>query len=367
MKLLTILGTRPEIIKLSCLIKKIENNLENVTVNTMQNYDKNLNQIFYKDLELKKPKYYLKKINKSPSEQISHYIYSLEKIIKKEKPNAVIFLGDTNTCYSLIAAKKNKIPIFHFEAGNRCFDERVPEEVNRRFTDHISDINFVYSEHARKNLIREGIDSYTIIKTGSPMMEVLEKNKVKILKSQILNKLNIKKNEFFLISMHREENLDNDKIFNSFYNTVTIIQEIFKKKIIISTHPRLEKKIKNLFKNKNIIMSKPFCFSDYIFLQMNSCVNLSDSGTLMEESALINSKSILLREKHERPEGIDKGVLIVSKLNSNDLIKKIKFLIKNENTFKIPSCYNIDNFSEIAIKAILSYKDYVNDFVWKKN
>ena len=367
-KLLIILGTRPEIIKLSSFIKKSEKFFSNILVNTNQNYDKNLNKIFFKDLSLKQPKYLLKTNKKySTNQKISFFISSLEKIIKKEKPDAALYLGDTNTCYSLIPVKKFKIPIFHLEAGNRCFDERVPEEVNRRFTDHISDINLVYSTHSRNNLLKEGIHSYRIIKTGSPMMEVIEDNIEKINNSKILKKLKLLEKKYILVSFHREENLDNESIFLDFKNFLIKLVKRYKTKIIISTHPRLYTKIKDqVKKNKDIIFHKPFCFSDYIKLQKCSLINLSDSGTLMEETSILKSRSILLREKHERPEGIDKGVLITSKINSNDIFNKINTTLKNKNRFNIPEAYKGKNFSGIVIKAILSYKDYVNNFIWKK-
>ena len=367
-KFLVLLGTRPEIIKLSSLIKKLQKNSTNIIVNSNQNYDNNLNKIFFNDLGIKKPNYNFK-INKksSTNQKISNFISLMEKVLLKEKPDAVIYLGDTNTCYSLIPVKKFKIPIFHFEAGNRCFDERVPEEVNRKFTDHISDINLVYSEHARRNLINEGVDGYTIIKTGSPMLEVINENIYKIEKSNILDKLNLKTKKFILISFHREENLDNFEIFNSFEKLITQLKKIYKIKVIISTHPRLKLKLsKEIKKNKDIIFHQPFNFSDYIKLQLNSLINLSDSGTLMEETAILKTKSILLREKHERQEGIDEGVLITTKINSRNILEKIDWVIKNEIKFTIPRSYNRQNFSEIAIKAIYSYLDYVDNYIWYK-
>ena len=368
-KILIILGTRPEIIKLSSLIKKLQKSSTHILVNTNQNFDDNLNKIFFKDLGIKKPDYDLKVNQKiSTIQKISKYISTVEKILIKEKPNCVVYLGDTNTCFTLIAVKKLKIPIFHFEAGNRCFDERVPEEVNRRFADHISDINLVYSEHARRNLINEGIDKYRIINTGSPMLEVLNENKEKIANSNILKKINLKKKKFILISFHREENLDNPKIFSFFERLINQIIKKYKIKVLISTHPRLKIKMKNKIRiDKNIIFHEPFCFSDYINLQLNSLLNLSDSGTLMEETSILKTKSILLREKHERQEGMDEGVMITSKLNSNYIIEKIDLILKNKNNFKIPSAYNKNNFSEIALKAIYSYTDYIDDYIWFKD
>lgn len=368
-KILILLGTRPEIIKLSSLIKKLQKNSLNILVNTNQNYDENLNKIFFKDLGIKKPNYNFKiKKRSSFIQKISNFILLTEKVLIKEKPDAVVFLGDTNSCYSLIAVKKFKIPIFHFEAGNRCFDERVPEEVNRRFTDHISDINLVYSEHARINLINEGIDTYKIIKTGSPMLEVINENKNKIEKSKILKKLSLIKGKYILISFHREENLDNLKIFTFFEKFLFQLQKKYKTKIIVSTHPRLKLKLNNkIKKNKDILFHKPFNFSDYINLQINSLINLSDSGTLMEETAILKTKSILLRERHERQEGIDEGVLITAKLNSKNILEKIDWSIKNKVNFRVPNSYSNNNFSEVAYKAIYSYLEFVNNYVWFKN
>tara|TARA_B100000575_G_C23095674_1_gene631937 strand:+ start:517 stop:1632 length:1116 start_codon:yes stop_codon:yes gene_type:complete len=367
-KILIILGTRPEIIKLSSFIKKSQKFFKNILVNTNQNYDKNLNKIFFDDLGIKQPKYLLKPNQSySTNEKIAFFISSIEKILIKEKPDAVVYLGDTNTCYSLIPVKKYKIPIFHLEAGNRCYDERVPEEINRRFTDHISDINLVYSDHSRHNLIKEGIINYNIIKTGSPMFEVITDNNVKINNSTILQKLRLLNKKYILVSFHREENLDNYNIFQYFDGFLKKLIKKYKVKILISTHPRLLVKLNNrVNKNNNIIFCKPFCFSDYIMLQKNSLINLSDSGTLMEETSILKSKSILLRERHERPEGIDKGVLITSKINSEDIFDKIDFALNNENNFDIPEAYKGKNFSEIVIKTIYSYKDYVNSFIWKK-
>lgn len=367
-KLLIILGTRPEIIKLSSFIKNSEKFFTNILVNTNQNYDTNLNKVFFKDLGIRRPKYLLKtNKNYSTNKKISFFITSIEKIIRKEKPDAAIYLGDTNTCYSLIPVKKFKIPIFHLEAGNRCYDERVPEEINRRFTDHISDINLVYSNHSKANLLREGIDNYRIIQTGSPMMEVIYDNLKTINSSKILEDLKLLQRKFILVSFHREENLDNNNIFSDFKIFLINLLKKYKTKIVISTHPRLYLKIRNqIKKNKNIIFHKPFCFSDYIKLQQNSLINLSDSGTLMEETSILKTKSILLREKHERPEGIDKGILITSKINSKDIFNKIDTIIKNKDQFDVPESYMSKNFSEIVIKTIFSYKDYVNNFIWKK-
>ena len=367
-KILTILGTRPEIIKLSSFIKNSNNSFTNILVNTNQNFDKNLNDVFFKDLGIKKPKYLLKSNKKkSTIENISFFISSIEKILIKEKPDAAVYLGDTNSCYSLIPVKKFKIPIFHLEAGNRCYDERVPEEINRRFTDHISDINLVYSDHSRNNLLKEGIDSYNIIKTGSPMFEVINDNLKKINNSKILEKLKLSNKRYILVSFHREENLDNYNIFKDFNIFLIKLIKRYKTMVLVSTHPRLFSKLDNkIKKNKNIIFNKPFCFSDYVKLQKNSFINLSDSGTLMEETSILKTKSILLRERHDRPEGIDAAVLVTSKINSKYIFNKIDNILKLKNNFETPEAYKNKNFSEIVIKVILSYKDYVDNFIWKK-
>ena len=370
---MTIVGTRPEIIKLSCVINEIEMFFNHVFVHTGQNYDYELNEIFFEDLELRKPDYFLCAASKSVAETISNIIVESDKIMEKEKPDAVLIYGDTNSCLSVLSAKRRKIPIFHLEAGNRCFDQRVPEELNRKIVDHLSDINMPQTEHARRYLIEEGINPERIIKTGSPMKEILSQQMDKINKSKILKKLNLNKMDYFIMSIHREENLEYKKNLDQILNAINSIAERIWKKIIISTHPRTAKKIEELGNreyNDLIHFIKPFGFVDYISLQLSSFCVISDSGTLTEEAAILGFPAVTIREVHERPEGMDEATLIMTGLKKEEIINAIKTVTSQskgrEVKFRIPNDYEVNNFSKKIVRIILSYIGYVNQFVWHK-
>jgi len=360
-KVCTIVGTRPEIIKLSSSIKKIDKYFKQVLVHTGQNYDYELNQIFFKDLNIRKPDYYLNSASHSVNSTISKIIREIDKIFLSEKPNCVLILGDTNSGLAAIAAKKRNIPIFHIEAGNRSFDKRVPEELNRKLIDHCSDINFTYTNLAKNYLIQEGMYPDRVITVGSPMLEVINDQKSKINKSNILKRLKLKKDKYFLISFHREENVDVKQNLNKFFELIKWLKNEYKKKIVISTHYRTKKRIiensKNISFNKDIMFLKPFSFSDYIKLQKNSFIVLSDSGTLTEETSILKIKSIMLRDSHERPEGMEEATTIMCGLDQNKIQTAIKIL-KSKTTHKLIKNHDVSNFSEKIIKNILSYLNY---------
>ena len=371
-KIMIILGTRPEIIRLSCIIKKIEKYFISVVVNTNQNFDKNLNKVFFKQLDLKKPKYnLLKKGYNSPISFIANCMKQVDKILEFEKPNAVLVLGDTNSALSLLSAKKKKIPTFHIEAGNRCYDQRVPEEINRVLIDKIADINMVYSDVAKDNLIKENFDLDKIFKIGSPLFEVLQEYQGDIEDSKILNKLKLTKNEYILVSCHREENVDNLDNLNTIFEALKKISKKFKLRIIFSTHPRTYRQKKNIKKSllSNIIFCKPFNYFDYVKLQLNARLTISDSGSIVEESNILNFPAINLRETTERQEGMEKGFTIFSSLDSDSIINSVEIVLKkfslNPNT-QIHRDYCDSNVSDKVINIIQSYIPYINRKVWMK-
>ena len=373
-KIMTIVGTRPELIKLSRVINELNQNVKHILVHTGQNFDKELNSVFFRELEIKKPDYYLKAAGKSAIDTISQVLSKSEKVILKEKPDAVLIYGDTNSCMAAITAKRHQIPVFHMEAGNRSFDERVPEEINRRIIDHISDINFTLTEHARRYLIKEGIKAETIIKTGSCMEEVLNFYMPKINSSNILKKLDIEKNKYFLVSAHREENVDSSERLETLLISLNEICKKFKHPIIFSVHPRTRKRINNLKKlklNKNIFFSKPFGFIDYMKLQMNAKCILSDSGTISEEGSLLNLPAVMLRQAHERPEGMDESSVIMSDVNINEIIQSINLVTKHhindKSKLKPVSDYQGGFVSLKIIRLIVSYTSYIRRTVWRKN
>lgn len=373
MKIVTVLGTRPEIIKLSRVIAELDKYVEHILVHTGQNYDYELNDIFFDDLGIRKPDFYLNAVGETTAETIGNVISKTDEILKVINPDAFLLLGDTNSCLSAISAKKRKIPIFHMEAGNRCFDLRVPEEINRKVVDHLSDINLTYTEHARDYLIREGVSPETIFKTGSPMMEVLMFHEKKIQESTILNNLNLIKGKYFIVSCHREENVDNEENFLNLLSSLNNISEKYNYPIIFSTHPRTRKKIESLNDfnfNDNIRFLKPLAFSDYVKLQKESFCVVSDSGTITEESSILGFPAITIRQAHERPEGVDEGTLIMSGLNPISILRSIDVITNQlfieKSRSKIISDYNVDNVSLKVVRTILSYVDYVNRIVWKK-
>ncbi len=371
-KIMTIVGTRPELIKLSMVIKELDKYTNHLLVHTGQNYDYELNQVFFDELEIRKPNYYLEVAEETVAKTISRIIERSDEIMEKENPDAILIYGDTNSCLSIISAKRRKIPIFHMEAGNRCFDQRVPEELNRKIVDHLSDINMVITEHARRYLIREGIKPETIIKTGSSMVEIFEHFKPKIEESNILKKIGIKEKDYILVSLHREENIDNPKIFNNFLELLSKIQQYYNKKIIISTHPRTRKKVEKTgqyIDSEDFLFLKPFGFFDYIKLEMKAFCVLSDSGTITEEASILKFPAVTLRQAHERPEGMDEGTLIMSEINFENIINAINIVTtQHENGFRVRtvSDYDVDNVSKKVVRIIISYIDYVNRTVWFK-
>ena len=368
MKVMTIVGTRPEIIKLSRVIVSLDQFTEHVLVHTGQNYDYELNEIFFKDLGIRKPDHYLEAAGNTAIETIANVLVKADQLLEKIKPDAILVYGDTNSCMAVIPAKKRRIPIFHMEAGNRCFDQRVPEEINRKIVDHLSDINMTLTEHARRYLIAEGIPAEQIIKTGSSMKEVLEHNAKKIADSQILKELKLKATEFFIVSAHREENIDNEVNFNNFLNSLNALAEKFKYRILVSTHPRTRKKIEALpQKNFNPLIEflKPFGFSDYISLQKSAYCVISDSGTITEEASLLSIPAVMIREAHERPEGMDQGVVIMSGLKTESVLNAVNIAVKMKKP-ELVEDFNVNNVSEKVVKIILSYTDYVNRTTWYK-
>lgn len=372
-KVVTIVGTRPEIIKLSRVIAELEKHTDHVLVHTGQNYDYELNEIFFDELEIPKPKYFLASAGKNASETVGNVIIGADEVLEKEQPDALLLYGDTNSCLSVIAAKKRKIPIFHMEAGNRCFDQRVPEEVNRKIVDHLSDINLTLSEHARNYLVAEGIRRETVIKIGSPMKEVLSYYEERVSKSNVLNRENLKRGEYFILSTHREENIDSKENFGELLNTINSIVDQYGQRVIVSTHPRTRKKLESMgFVNNNPMVEfmKPFGFVDYITLQKNALCVISDSGTITEESSILGFPAVTIRQAHERPEGMDEGTLIMTGLKSERVLESIEVVLSHKqgfnNSMKLVPDYNTDNVSKKVLRIILSYTDYVNRTVWHK-
>ena len=372
LKIITIVGTRPEIIRLSRVIPRLDKHCEHKLVHTGQNYDYELNQVFFEDLGIRKPDIFLEAAGKTSAETIGLVILKIDQIFSSYKPDAVLILGDTNSSLAAISAKKNKIPIFHMEAGNRSFDQRVPEEVNRRIIDHIADINLTYSSIARDCLLKEGLPTDQVIKIGSPMKEVLEHYMPKIMNSKILEKLSLKKHNYFLISAHREENIDSKERFEKLIKVMNELAEQFDLPVIVSTHPRTQKRIdkNNISFDPKVRLIKPLGFSDYINLQINSSAVLSDSGTITEESSILNFPALNIRETHERQEGMEQASVMMVGLDISNIKIGLKIL-KNQTKSKdrlleIVSDYNINNVSEKVLRIIHSYTDYINRVVWKK-
>ncbi len=369
----TIVGTRPEIIRLSRVISRLNESrsIKHTLIHTGQNYDYNLNQVFFEELEIKKPDIFLEAAGSSAAETIGNIIIKTEPALKKINPDALLVLGDTNSCLSALVAKKYKIPIFHMEAGNRCFDQNVPEETNRKIVDHIADINLPYSSIGREYLLKEGISADRIIKTGSPMNEVLKFYFDKIKKSSILKSLNIKKGAYFVVSSHREENVDNPKKLSTLISTLNSLVEKYNYPIIFSTHPRTRNKLEkvNVSPSNKIEFIDPLGFIDYNALQLNSFLVLSDSGTISEEASILNFKSINIRSSHERPEAMEEAAVMFTDLNQQRILRAVIFLentlLPKKNEISVLD-YRADNVSEKIEKIILSYTDYVNQNVWKK-
>lgn len=368
LKVLIVVGTRPEIIKLSSVVKEAEKHFDLKIAHTGQNYDYELNEVFFNDLGVRKPDYFLEAAGTTAATTISNVICKSDELFQEVNPDAVILYGDTNSCLCVLSAKKRQIPIFHLEAGNRCFDQRVPEEINRKVVDHLSDINMVHSEHARRYLINEGLRPEQIMKTGSPMYEVLEEHKQSIEASSVLKDLELKENDFFLVSTHREENVDYEANFNNLLESLNAIAEKYNKDIIVSTHPRTRKKLESVDKkfHPKIQFLKPLGFIDYNHLQMKAFCVISDSGTITEESAILKFPAIMIRQAHERPEGMDVGAVIMSGLSTERVLSSIEMAINSMGGEDIDAYRRLD-FSKHVVKIIQSYTDYINRVVWRKN
>lgn len=363
MKVMTIVGTRPELIKLSEIIKKLDEHTKHIFVHTGQNYDHELNEIFYDDLGLRKPDYYLGCAGKTLGATISSVITETEKVLDREKPDAVIILGDTNSALAGIIAKRLKIPLFHLEAGNRCFDDNVPEEQNRRILDHIADVNLVFSENSRRYLLEEGVAKDRIFVMGSPMQEILRRHQDAIRQSDALTRLKLKPYQYFLASIHRDENTENVDNLRTLVDTLSKVAYEYEMPVIVSTHPRLQKKLKKVVKHKKVRFLSPFGFLDYIFLQANAKCVISDSGTISEESSILGFPAITVRNAIERPEAVDVGSILMTGVDQDNIMACLRVAQKPTT---IPADYNVDNCSERVLKVILGYTQYVNRKVWGK-
>jgi len=374
LKIMTIVGTRPELIKMSRVIAEFDKYTNHILVHTGQSYDYELNQLFFDDLGIRKPDYFLEAVGENAAQTIGRVIEKSDAVLEKEAPDAVLLYGDTNSCLSVIAAKRRKIPVFHMEAGNRCFDERVPEELNRKVLDHLSDINFVLTEHARRYLIAEGIRQETIIKTGSHMKEVLDFYMPQILQSNILSHLKLAPSKYFLVSAHREENVDTPENLIDLVETLNAIAVKYKYPVIVSTHPRTRKRLDDLKLTQleaNIQFLKPFGFNDYIKLQKDALCVISDSGTITEEASILNLPAITIRNAHERPEGMDVGTLIMSGLKKERVLEALEITISQyvkdtRITSPVPDYESSISVSKQILRVVVSYVDYINRTVWSK-
>ena len=374
LKVMTVVGTRPEIIRLARVMSALDNSkaIEHIIVHTGQNYDYELNQIFFDDLQIRKPDYFLNAAGATATETIGKILINIDPLLEEVKPDAFLVLGDTNSCLCAIPAKKRHIPIFHMEAGNRCFDQRVPEETNRKIVDHISDINLTYSDIAREYLLREGLSADKIIKTGSPMFEVLNHYLPSIQSSNILDRLHLQQNKYFVVSAHREENISSDSNFTSLISSLNLVAEKYGLPIIVSTHPRTRKMIetKEIVLHKNIQLLKPLGFNDYNALQLNSKAVLSDSGTISEESSILNFPALNIREAHERPEAMEEASVMMVGLNPERIIQGLMQLESQKTgdnrSFRKVSDYSMPNVSDKVVRIIISYVDYIKRTVWSE-
>lgn len=371
LKVMTVVGTRPEIIRLSAVIIKLEKSeaIDHILVHTGQNYDYELNEIFFRDFKLKKPDYFLNAAVGTAVETIGNILVKIDPIMEKVKPDALLVLGDTNSCLCAIAAKRKHIPIFHMEAGNRCFDQRVPEETNRKIVDHISDINLTYSDIAREYLLREGLPADRIIKTGSPMFEVINSRREDIEKSDVLERLGLKEREYFIVSAHREENINSESNFLDLVDSLNSIAEKYKLPIIVSTHPRTRNMIeaKGIEFNSLIKTMKPLGFNDYVKLQINAKAVLSDSGTISEEASILGLRALNIRQAHERPEAMEEASVMMVGLKKERILQGLEILeTQQRDTLRIVGDYGMPNVSDKVLRIILSYTDYVNRVVWGK-
>jgi UDP-N-acetylglucosamine 2-epimerase (non-hydrolysing) len=372
MKVATILGTRPEIIRLSRVIAALDRYTDHVLIHTGQNYDYELNQVFFEDLEIRRPDYFLRAAGRNAAETIGLVISKSSDILAKVKPDAVLILGDTNSCLAALSAKRLKIPVFHMEAGNRCFDERVPEEINRRIVDHISDINLPYSDIAREYLLREGIAPDRIIKTGSPMYEVLTHYRSKIDRSDVLARLRLTENDYFVVSAHREENIDSPEQVRKLARVLSELVAKYALRVIFSMHPRTRKRLESsgVKMPDEVELMKPLGFCDYVHLQMNAKATLSDSGTISEESSILNFPALNIREAHERPEGMEEGAVMMTGLEWNRVAEGLTILETQgrdvTRTLRVVGDYAVPNVSEKVLRIVESYTDYVDRVVWHK-
>lgn len=372
LKVMTVVGTRPEIIRLSCVLQKLDQSeaIDHTLVHTGQNYDYELNEVFFEDLGLRKPDFFLNAAGKNATETAGRILINVDSVLEEVKPDAFLVLGDTNSCLCAIAAKKRHIPIFHMEAGNRCFDQRVPEESNRKIVDHTSDINLTYSDIAREYLLAEGLRPDRVIKTGSPMYEVLMRYLPKIEESKILEKLELKEGEYFVVSAHREENINSEKNFNNLVEIINLMAEKYNYPVIVSTHPRTRKMIeyKGVTFNKNVQLMKPMGFSEYNKLQLKSFAVLSDSGTISEESSILNFRALNIREAHERPEAMEEASVMMVGLNPERVMQGIIQLqnqgLGEHRNFLPVRDYSMPNVSDKVVRIILSYTDYIKRVVW---
>ena len=372
MKVATIVGTRPEIIRLSRVIAALERHTSHILVHTGQNYDYELNQVFFNDLEMRAPDHFLDAAGKTPAETVGLVIARVDEVLASEKPDAILILGDTNSCLVAYPAKRRKIPVFHMEAGNRCFDQRVPEEINRKIVDHISDINMPYSTIGREYLLREGLPPDRVIKTGSPMYEVLHYYMPKIQKSEIRSQLKLQEKDYFVVSCHREENVDDEANFRGLVEVLTELAEAYGKRIIVTTHPRTRKRMEQdgIKLPPLVELHKPFGLLDYVNLQMNACAVLSDSGTINEESSILNFPALNIRQAHERPEGMEEGAVMMVGMKWQRAQEALAILESQprgaDRSLRLVRDYDVPNVSEKVVRIILSYTDYVNRVVWQK-
>ncbi|WP_283183672.1 non-hydrolyzing UDP-N-acetylglucosamine 2-epimerase [Pseudomonas svalbardensis] len=374
LKVMTLVGTRPELIKMSRVIAELDKQVEHVLVHSGQNYDFELNQVFFDELGIRKPDYFLGAAGDTAAKTIAEVISKADEVFECEKPDALLLYGDTNTCLAVIAAKRRKIPVFHMEAGNRCFDQRVPEELNRKVLDHLSDINMVLTEHARRYLIAEGIRPETIIKTGSHMEEVLDYYMPKILASDVLVREGLEQDKFFIVSAHREENVDTPENLRDLLKTLRALADKYQFPIIVSTHPRTRKRLEAIGESLDhplIHFSKPFGLLDYIKLQMSAFCVLSDSGTITEEASLLNLPAITIRNAHERPEGMDEGTLIMSGLKVDGVLDAVRVVTsqhdRTQRVIPVVRDYQAGPVSKQVVRVVLSYTDYINRTVWSKS
>lgn len=375
LKVMTLVGTRPELIKMSRVIAEFDKHVEHVLVHTGQNYDYELNQIFFDDLEIRKPDHFLGAAGETAAKTIADVIAKSDEVFEQEKPDALMLYGDTNSCLAVIPAKRHKIPVFHMEAGNRCFDQRVPEELNRKVLDHLSDINLVLTEHARRYLIAEGIRPETIIKTGSHMREVLNFYMPKILASDVLLRLGLEPQQFFIVSAHREENVDSSELLGQLLRTLNALAQVYDVPVVVSTHPRTRNRLGALegavAPDPRVQFVQPFGFTDYIKLQMEALCVISDSGTITEEASLLGLNAITIRNAHERPEGMDVGTLIMSGLSQEAVLDAVRVIVAQRSSPDylpaVVADYENSKVSQQVLRVVLSYLDYVNRTVWSKS